>query len=296
MKVKSLEDRLVDIAAIVIVTFVAVCCLYPIIYCVSMSLSGNEAIITSAVKLLPKGFNLESYKLVLADAEFLRSFFNSAVYTVLGTLISLFFNLTLGYVLSRRNFVFKNLITVMILITMMFGGGLIPTFLLIKKLKLYDTIWALLLPGAVSTWNVILAKTFFQSTIPEDVIESAIIDGADDFKIFTRIVLPLSTTIIAILALYAAVGIWNDYFAALIYIRDETMKPLQLYLKEILAAQADMSAMGSMLDPSDYIKNYVNSQRIKYVLIVVSTLPIMVVYPFIQKYFVKGVMLGSVKG
>lgn len=296
MKVKSLEDRLVDIAAIVIVTFVAVCCLYPIIYCVSMSLSGNEAIIASTVKLLPKGFNLESYKLVLADAEFLRSFFNSAVYTVLGTLISLFLNLTLGYVLSRRNFVFKNLITVMILITMMFGGGLIPTFLLIKNLKLYDTIWALLLPGAVSTWNVILAKTFFQSTIPEDVIESAIIDGADDFKIFTRIVLPLSTTIIAILALYAAVGIWNDYFAALIYIRDETMKPLQLYLKEILAAQADMSAMGSMLDPSDYIKNYVNSQRIKYVLIVVSTLPIMVVYPFIQKYFVKGVMLGSVKG
>ena len=296
MKVKSLEDRLVDIAAIVIVTFVAVCCLYPIIYCVSMSLSGNEAIITSTIKLLHKGFNLESYKLVLADAEFLRSFFNSVVYTVLGTLISLFFNLTLGYVLSRRNFVFKNLITVMILITMMFGGGLIPTFLLIKNLKLYDTIWALLLPGAVSTWNVILAKTFFQSTIPEDVIESAIIDGADDFKIFTRIVLPLSTTFVAILALYAAVGIWNDYFAALIYIRDETMKPLQLYLKEILAAQADMSAMGSMLDPSDYIKNYVNSQRIKYVLIVVSTLPIMAVYPFIQKYFVKGVMLGSVKG
>ena len=296
MKVKSFEDRFVDIAAIIIVTFVAACCLYPVIFCVSMSLSGNDAIITSSVKLLPKGFNLESYRLVLQDTTFVRSFLNSVVYTVLGTLISLFFNLTLGYVLSRRNFVFKNLITIMILITMMFGGGLIPTFLLIKKLKLYNTIWALLLPGAVSTWNVILAKTFFQSTIPEDVIESAIIDGADDFRIFTRIVLPLSTTIIAILALYAAVGIWNDYFAAMIYIRDKTMQPLQLYLKEILAAQADMSAMGSMLDPSDYIKNYVNSQRIKYVLIVVSTLPIMVVYPFIQRYFVKGVMLGSVKG
>lgn len=296
MKVKSFEDRFVDIAAIIIVTFVAACCLYPVIFCFSMSLSGNDAIITSSVKLLPKGFNLESYRLVLQDTTFVRSFLNSVVYTVLGTLISLFFNLTLGYVLSRRNFVFKNLITIMILITMMFGGGLIPTFLLIKKLKLYNTIWALLLPGAVSTWNVILAKTFFQSTIPEDVIESAIIDGADDFRIFTRIVLPLSTTIIAILALYAAVGIWNDYFAAMIYIRDKTMQPLQLYLKEILAAQADMSAMGSMLDPSDYIKNYVNSQRIKYVLIVVSTLPIMVVYPFIQRYFVKGVMLGSVKG
>lgn len=224
-------------------------------------------------------------------------FKNAVFYTVLGTIISLAANLTLGYVLSRKNFVFKKALTVFILIPMMFSGGLIPSFLLIKSLNLYNTIWALVLPGAVSVWNSILAKTFFQTTIPNEVIESAKIDGASDWKIFIRIVLPLSKTIIAILALFAAVGIWNDYFNALIYIRDDTLKPLQLYLKEVLSTSANVSSsLSAMLDPKDYAANYVNTTRIKYVLIIVSTLPIMIVYPFIQKYFVKGVMLGSVKG
>lgn len=296
MRVKSLEDRIVDIAAIVIVTLVAIACLYPIIYCLSMSLSDDSAIVKHSVTLLPQGFNLESYKMVLQDADFLSSFKNSVIYTILGTLISLFCNLTLGYVLARRNFVFKKILTVYILIPMMFSGGLIPSFMLIRSLGLYNTIWAILLPGAVSVWNAILAKTFYQSTIPNDIIESAIIDGANDFTIFLRIILPLSTTIIAILALYAAVGHWNDYFNAMIYLKDKTLKPLQLYLKEVLSAQGSMSAISNMLDSQDYLKNYVNSERIKYVLIIVSTLPIIAVYPFIQKYFVKGVMLGSVKG
>ena len=169
-------------------------------------------------------------------------------------------------------------------------------YMLIKSLGLYNTIWAIVLPGAVSVWNAILAKTFFASTIPNEVVESAIVDGANDFQIFVRIVLPLSTTIIATLTLYSAVGYWNDYFSALIYLKDEAMQPLQLYLRNVLSAQATSSSLSGMLDATDYISNYVNSERIKYVLIVVSTLPIVVVYPFIQKYFVKGVMLGSVKG
>lgn len=296
MKIKSTEDRIVDIVAMLIVALYSAACIYPIIYCVSSSLSGNDAIVQSSVRLLPKGINLESYKLVLSNPEFLNSFKNSVIYTVLGTLISLACNLSLGYVLSRRNFVFRNALTTYILIPMIFSGGLIPSFMLIKGLGLYNTIWAIILPGAVSTWNVILAKTFFRTTIPSEVIESAVIDGANDFQIFGRIVLPLSTTIISILALYAAVGFWNDYFSAMIYLRDESLKPLQLYLKEVLSAQASMSSMSSMLDPQDFVNNYVNSERIKYVLIVVSTLPIMLVYPFIQRYFVKGVMLGSVKG
>ncbi len=296
MHIKSTEDRVVDIFAIVFVSLAAIFCLYPIIYCFSMSLSSDDAIVKHSVKLLPQGFSFESYRLVLSNKEFWLTFKNSVVYTVVGTLISLFCNLTLGYVLARRNFVLKKFLTVYVLIPMLFSGGLIPTFLLIKNLKMLNTIWAIVLPGAVSVWNAILAKTFFQTTIPDEVIESAIIDGANDFKIFVRIVLPLSTTIIAILTLYAAVGYWNDYFAALIYLRDETMKPLQLYLKEVLSAQSSMSSISSMLDSQNYLKNYVNSERIKYVLIVVSTLPIFIVYPFIQKYFVKGVMLGSVKG
>lgn len=296
MRYKSVEDRVVDVVAIIIVALVAICCLYPIVYCFSMSLSGDDAIVKHSVTLLPVGFNFESYLMVLKDAKFVTSFLNSVNYTVVGTLLSLFFNLTLGYVLSRKNFVFNRQLTVLILIPMFFGGGLIPTYMLIKSLGLYNTMWAIVLPGAVSTWNAILAKTFFLSTIPNEVIESGIVDGANDIQIFARIVLPLSTTIIAILALYSAVGYWNDYFAALIYLKDEAMQPLQLYLRNVLSAQATSSSLSGMLDAADYISNYVNSERIKYVLIVVSTLPIIVVYPFIQKFFVKGVMLGSVKG
>lgn len=296
MKIKSTEDRIIDVVAIVIVGLAAICCLYPIIYCASMSLSDDQAIIKSSVRLLPKGFNLESYRLVLGDSNFLLYFKNSVVQTVLATVFSVIGCMTFGYVLSRKNFVFKKPLTLFILIPMMFGGGMIPTYMLIKSLGLYNTIWALILPGFVSIWNAILARTFIQSTIPEDIIESAILDGANDFQIFLRIILPLSTTIIAILALYAAVGRWNDYMGPLIYLPDKALKPLQLYLKEILSSSASTQAMSGMLTAEDYVSNYVNGERIKYVLIMVSTLPIIVVYPFIQKYFVKGVMLGSVKG
>ena len=294
MKIKSTEDRIVDALAALIVAFYAICCLYPIVYCLSMSLSDDAAIVKHSVWLWPEGFNLESYKLVLEYDGFLNSFKNAVVYTVLGTIASLFCNLTLGYVLSRRNFVFKKFLTVYILIPMMFSGGLIPSFLLIKSLGLYNTIWALIIPGAVSVWNAILAKTFHQSTIPNEVVESAVLDGASDISILVRIVLPLSTTIIAILALYAAVGIWNDYFNALIYLKDEALKPLQVLLKEVLSVTG--SSISDLMSSEDYLKNYVNGERIKYVLIIVSCLPIMLVYPSIQKYFVKGVMLGSVKG
>lgn len=296
MKFRSREDRIVDIVAIVITALAAMVCLYPILYCFSMSLSDNDAIVKGTVWLRPEGFNLESYKLVMSASMFWRSLLNSLVYTAVGTLFSLFGNLTLGYVLSRRNFVFKNALNTYILIPMMFSGGLIPTFMVVRELGLYGNPLAVILPGAVSVWNCILAKTFFKTTIPDELTEAAIIDGADHFQILWRIVLPLSTTIIAILALYAAVGIWNDYFNALIYLPDENMQPLQLYLKDILSAQSNMSNLSGVLSSKDYVANYVNGQRIKYVLIVVSIVPILIVYPFVQKYFVKGVMLGSVKG
>lgn len=296
MKIKSTEDRVVDIIAIVIVGVAAICCLYPIIYCASMSLSDNDAIIKSSVRLLPDGFNLESYKLVLKDPNFLLYFKNSIVQTVLATVFHVIGCMTFGYVLTRKNFVFKKPLTAFMMIPMVFGGGLIPSYMLIKSLGLYDTIWALILPGFVSIWDSILARTYIQSTIPDDIIESAVLDGANDFQIFCRIVIPLSTTIMAILALYAAVGRWNDYFGPLVYLPSKTLKPLALYLKEVLTSGATTQAMSGMLTAEDYVNNYVNGERIKYVLIMVSTLPIIVVYPFIQKYFVKGVMLGSVKG
>ena len=294
-RIRSREDVIVDIVVHILVGLVAICCLYPIIYCVSMSLSDDNAILTSSVVLLPKGINLDSYKLVFQQSDVTNALKNSIFYTVLGTGLQLCGTLTYGYVLSRKNFVFKKFLTVFTLIPMLFGGGLIPSFLLIKSLHLYNTVWALVLPSAVSIWNALLAKTFFQSTIPTDVIESAVIDGCSDFQIFIRIVLPLSTTIIAILGLYAAVGYWNDYFTALIYLEDVDKKPLQLLLKEILSASSNSSTLNGMLDPNAYRENLVNATRMKYVMIVVSTLPIIVVYPFIQKFFVKGVMLGSIK-
>lgn len=295
MKIKSKEDVVVDIVSIVLTAIFALICLYPIVYCLSMSFSGDDAVIKGSVWLFPNGINFESYALLFSDKMFWRSLFNSVFYTVLGTFLSLIGNLSLGYVLSRPKFIFKKVLNIYILIPMLFSGGLIPTFLVIKALGLYNTIWALVLPGAVGTWNCILVRTFFKTTIPEGIIEASYMDGANHFQILRYVVLPLSKTIIAIIGLFTAVGIWNDYFNALIYLTDKNLYPLQLYLKDILSAQTNMANISGILNSSDYVKNLVNSQRIKYVLIIVSTLPIAIVYPFVQKYFVKGVMIGSIK-
>ena len=295
MKIKSKEDVVVDIVSIVLTAIFALICLYPIVYCLSMSFSGDDAVIKGSVWLFPKDINFESYALLFSDKMFWRSLFNSVFYTVLGTFLSLIGNLSLGYVLSRPKFIFKKVLNIYILIPMLFSGGLIPTFLVIKALGLYNTIWALVLPGAVGTWNCILVRTFFKTTIPEGIIEASYMDGANHFQILRYVVLPLSKTIIAIIGLFTAVGIWNDYFNALIYLTDKNLYPLQLYLKDILSAQTNMANISGILNSSDYVKNLVNSQRIKYVLIIVSTLPIAIVYPFVQKYFVKGVMIGSIK-
>lgn len=295
MKIKSKEDVVVDIVSIVLTAIFALICLYPIVYCLSMSFSGDDAVIKGSVWLFPKGINFESYALLFSDKMFWRSLFNSVFYTVLGTFLSLIGNLSLGYVLSRPKFIFKKVLNIYILIPMLFSGGLIPTFLVIKALGLYNTIWALVLPGAVGTWNCILVRTFFKTTIPEGIIEASYMDGANHFQILRYVVLPLSKTIIAIIGLFTAVGIWNDYFNALIYLTNKNLYPLQLYLKDILSAQTNMANISGILNSSDYVKNLINSQRIKYVLIIVSTLPIAIVYPFVQKYFVKGVMIGSIK-
>ncbi len=295
MKILSFEDRVVDTIAYILVIVFAICCAYPLVYCLSMSFSDDNAILTNSVTLLPEGFNLESYIILLGQSQFWTSLRNSVFLVVVGTVWQVSCTFALGYVLSRRDFVFRNALTVYITIPMFFGGGLIPTFLLIKNLGLYDTWWAIILPAGVSIWNAILAKTFIRNNIPAELIESARIDGADDFQILFRLVFPLSTTIIAILCLYAAVGFWNDYMDALIYLQNTDLQPLQLYLRNILLKSSAL-VEDSSIDPQAVIKSIVENNRIKYVLIVVSTLPIVVFYPFLQKYFVKGIMLGSIKG
>ena len=295
MKILSFEDRVVDTVAIILVLVFAICCAYPLVYCLSMSFSDDNAILTNSVTLLPDGFNTDSYKIVLGQQQFWTSLRNSVILVVLGTIWQVSCTFALGYVMSRKDFVFYNALSIYTLIPMFFGGGLIPTFLLIKNLGLYNSWAAIILPAGVSIWNAILAKSFIRNNIPNELIEAATIDGANDFQILFRLILPLSTTIIAILCLYAAVGFWNDYMDALIYLQDTSLQPLQLYLRNILLKSTALVDDPS-IDPDAVIKTLVENNRIKYVLIVVSTLPIVIFYPFLQKYFVKGVMLGSVKG
>lgn len=294
MHFKTAEDRIVDTLAVVIVSIFAIICLYPLIYCVSMSFSDDNAILLNKVVLFPIGFNLESYVTVLNQPMFWSSLRNSVVYTLLQGCWSTVWTFTLGYVLTKSNFVLKKFLDVFILIPMFFGGGLIPTFLLMRSLGLYNNIWVMFLPATVNIYNAILVKTFVRANIPGEIIETALLDGANELQTLVKIIMPLSTTIIAIIFLYVAMGAWNDYFHALVYLKDKAMHPLQLYLKSTMA-----SGLTELLDPGDtaqMLKNTIEQTRIRYVLVVVISLPVAVLYPFIQKYFVKGVMLGSLKG
>ena len=222
-------------------------------------------------------------------------YLNSIVYTVSGTALSIALTLLAAYPLSRDDFRGKKFFTVLFVFTMMFNGGLIPTYLLVKNLNLTDTMWAVILPTAVSAYNMIVARTFFKQSIPKEMLEAAEIDGCTDFRFFCKIVLPLSAPIVAVLCLWVAVGLWNSYFNPMIYINSESKYPLQLVLRKILLmSQVDFTA--ASVDPEKLAKNQYLSEMLKYGTIVISSLPLMIIYPFVQKYFVKGVMIGSVKG
>lgn len=294
MKFKTREDRIVDFVIYTLITIFAAICLYPLIYCVSMSLSGDQAIILNQVKFLPIGFNLESYKTVMQQKLFWTSLRNSVFYTFACASWQVFWTFLLGYVCTRQNFVFKKFLDIYVLIPMFFGGGMIPTYLLMRNLGLYDNIWAIIIPGAIGLWNAILVKTFIRTNVPNELIESALIDGANDLQILWKIVVPLSSTIIAIIFMYSAMGAWNDYFQALLYLQDEALHPLQLYLMKVM--QSEASGIITSSSVMDTVAVAVRKIRIRYVLVVVTATPVALLYPVIQKYFVKGVTLGSIKG
>jgi putative aldouronate transport system permease protein len=270
--------------------FVIAVTLYPFVYVLSMSISDPKAVVTGTVWLLPKGFSLQSYARVFENPDVWTAYSNTIFYTVAGTALNVCATIMAAYPLSRRTFFLRNWIMVMITITMFFSGGMIPSFLLIKELGLYNTRWALLLPGLTTAFFIIITRTFLQS-IPESLTESAKIDGANDIGILVRIILPLSKPIIAVLSLFYAVGHWNSYVAAMIYLPDPKLQPMSLYLMKILV-QNDDSMMEGMVDQMD---RALFSVQLKYAIIIVSILPILLVYPFLQKYFVKGVMIGSLK-
>lgn len=296
-KVRGPEDWILDGFVICFMTVWAFICLYPLVYCLSMSLSGDQAIIANTVKMLPKGFSLDTYKIVFQNRSVTRSFGYAVLHTVMVTLISVSGTMLYGYVYSQKRFVLRGFMVRYTLLAMLLGGGMIPFFMQIKRMGLYNSYWALWLPAAVNLWNAMIAKSFFDSTIPDELLDAAKIDGCGDFNAFIRVVLPISKAIMAILALYAAVGAWNDYMGPLIYITDKSRRPLQVLIADILAVTSTNTGLdGSTMDAREVLKNMVNNTRMKYVLIVISTTPVLLVYPFFQKYFVKGVTIGSIKG
>lgn len=274
--------------------------LYPLIYIISASISDPQFVNSGEMWLWPKGFTMEGYQTILENNSIWRGYLNTIYYTALGTSINLVVTLPAAYALSRPDFYGHKAFTTFLLITMFVSGGLIPSYLVIKNLGMLNSVWALVLPGAASVYNIVVTRTFFQSTIPREMEEAAIIDGCSDFKLFAKVVLPLSTPIIAVMALFYGVGHWNGFFSALIYLSDKAMYPLQMVLREILVLQ-DMSSnsIGGTMTGEMAELMYSKQQLaavIKYGVMIVSTLPVIVVYPFLQKYFVKGMMVGSVKG
>lgn len=292
---KITQDKVVYFINYIMLTALLVIVLYPLIYIISCSFSSGDALMSGKVKLFPVDPTLQSYKAVFKYQSIWTGYRNSILYAVVGTLISMVLTLFAAYPLSRDDFRGKKVFTMIILFTMMFSGGLIPTYLLIKNLKMMDTIWAVVLPGAVSAYNIIVARTFFANTIPKELQEAAEMDGCSDFRFFTRIVIPLSTPIIAVLSLWVVVGLWNSYFGPMIYLNSQEKYPLQLVLRRILLL-SQVNLNQSNIDPETIRKNQYLSEMLKYGTIIISTLPLMIIYPFVQKYFVKGVMIGSVKG
>lgn len=278
-----------DSVNIFLLALLAIVTLYPYLYVISASFSDPvEFYRGSKFVLLPRGFDLISYQIVFKNPMLFRAYFNTIVYVVLGTAVNLILNIFGAYTLSKKYLPGSKIFMKLIVFTMFFSGGMIPTFILVFKLGLIDTVWAMVLPHAVSAWNLIIMRTFFAGIDPA-VEESANIDGANDLTILFRIVLPLATPVIAVITLFYAVGHWNSFFDALIYLRSRTMSPLQLILRDILISN-DKSLTTGVFDDAQAV-----SENVKYALIVVATLPILFLYPYLQKYFVKGIMVGSIK-
>ncbi|MCR2050092.1 carbohydrate ABC transporter permease [Acetatifactor muris] len=297
MKKKGItQDKIVYFVNDLLLLCFALVVLYPILYVVSCSFSSGDALLGGKVRLLPVGFTFEGYKTVFGYTSIWVGYKNTVIYTVIGVIISVVMTLLAAYPLSRDDFKGKKFFTILFIFTMMFSGGMIPSYLLVKNLKLLDTMWSVILPGCVSAYNVVVARTFFKQSIPKELLEAAEMDGCSDFRFFSRIVVPLSKAIIAVMCLWCAMPLWNGYFNAMIYLNSEEKYTLQLVLRRILLmSKIDLTNIGS-LDLELIAKNQYLSEMLKYGTIVLSTLPLMILYPFIQKHFAKGVMIGSVKG
>jgi len=287
------SDRVFMAVNYLILSIILILILYPLLHIVAASFSNSQAVISGQVTIFPVEPTLLAYKVLLENSQVYIGFANTIFYTVVGTIIQVTLTILLAFPLSRKEFVGRKVLMMAILLTMFFEGGLIPTYLIVKELGILDTRWALIIPKALFVWQVIIAVTFFRATIPDELYESAQLDGCSDAGFIWRIVMPLSKPIIAVLILMYAVGNWNSYFDALIYLSDSALYPLQLVLRNILVMNETAGLSPNVAYQMRRMAGL--SDLLKYALIVVSSVPILIFYPFIQKYFVKGMMIGSLK-
>ena len=291
-------DKVFDAVIFIILTFIFLIVAYPLYFVVISSISDPELVASGKVVLYPIGVTADGYIKVFKTEEVLRGFVNSLIITTMGVSINLAVTLPTSYALSRPDFALKKPITLFYLVTMFVGGGMIPTYLVVKGTGLLNTWWAITVPGAISVYNMIVARTFFVTNIPIELMDAAKIDGCGNTRFFFNIVLPLSGAITAILFLYYGVGHWNSYFSALLYIDDRNLQPLQMELRSILLQDTINKTKTVLTEAERAEKNRLEAlkEMMKYSLIIVSSIPVLIIYPFVQKYFVKGVMIGSVKG
>jgi len=287
------SDIVLLITLYTLLILVSLTVLYPIIYVISSSFSSPNAVNSGKVIILPVEFTTIGYERILQYKPLWIGFMNSSIYALGSGLLSTTLTLLAAYPLSRRNFVGRNAIMIFMAFTMFFGGGLIPYYLLLSKLHLIDTRWVMIIPGAVSVFNVIIARTFLQANIPDELFDAATVDGCSHFRFFWSVVLPLSKPLIAILFLFAAVGAWNSYFNALVFLRSQELMPIQIVLRNILIQNQQFGKYGLVSVEMQKLKM---NDLLKFGMIVVGSLPLMIAYPFVQKHFVKGVLIGSIKG
>ena len=296
---KTRADKVFDVFNIFICSLITLIMVYPLYFTVIVSLSSPEAVASGSVYLWPKGFTLEAYQNVFRNNEIWVGYRNTILYTVANTLSCLGLTIPAAYVLTKKYLPFRGAISWYFFITMYFSGGLIPSYILNKSLHLVNTPWIMIVGAGVSCYNLIVTRTFFSSNIPDELYESAYIDGATEWQSFVKIALPLSGSILAVMALYNVVGCWNSYYTALIYITNQDYWPLQMVLRKILVlGETAMLSLEEMTDDEQEwaIRQSQMIYTMKYALIFISSAPLLIIYPFVQKHFVKGVMIGSVKG
>lgn len=291
---QSTADNVFDIINTILLVFILIIILYPLIFVLSASLSNPRLVMQGEIRLFPKDVTFMAYKRIFANDDIMIGYRNTLIYTLVGTLLNLIMTIAGAYPLSRKDFYGRNFIMGIFTLTMFFSGGLIPTYLVIKRLNLINNFWVMILPGAVSVYNMIIMRTFFQNTIPTEIEEAAAIDGSSNVQTLVRIVLPLSIPIISVMVIFYGVGHWNAYFDALIYLSDRSKFPLQLILREILI-QNQMDEMMN-IDTESIAQQQLMAEGIKYAVVIVASVPVLLLYPILQKHFVKGIMIGAIKG